>query len=313
MALETGTYISDLVSTNPVGTDTLDKADDHLRLIKSTLQATFPSITGAVTVTHTDLNKLGSTGNPQFATIELGAASDTTLSRSAAGVIAVEGVAVPLNSITNTHTAQQIELGHATDTTISRVSAGVIAVEGKNVALNGTTESLTTGTIELGAVSDTTLSRVSAGLIAVEGGNVPLENRANTFSALQTIASGGLAVSGGNALVTGSGGLGYGTGSGGTVTQITSRATGVTINKTNGAITMFTAAGSSAWSSFFVTNSTVSATDTIVLSLKSFTNTYLISPIGIGAGGFSILYSSVSGTASDAPVINFSVIKAVTA
>lgn len=32
------------------------------------------------------------TGNPQFATIELGAASDTTLSRSAAGVVAVEGV-----------------------------------------------------------------------------------------------------------------------------------------------------------------------------------------------------------------------------
>jgi hypothetical protein len=42
------------------------------------------------------------TGNPQFATIELGAASDTTVSRSAAGVIAVEGVPlysnVPVNS-----------------------------------------------------------------------------------------------------------------------------------------------------------------------------------------------------------------------
>ena len=56
MALETGTYISDLVSTNPVGTDTLDKADDHLRLLKSTIKATFPNITGAVTPTHTELN-----------------------------------------------------------------------------------------------------------------------------------------------------------------------------------------------------------------------------------------------------------------
>lgn len=35
-----------------------------------------------------------SAGNPQFATIELGNASDTTLSRSAAGVVAVEGVAL---------------------------------------------------------------------------------------------------------------------------------------------------------------------------------------------------------------------------
>ena len=61
MALETGTYISDLVSTNPVGTDTLDKADDHLRLIKSTVKATFPNITGAVTASHTELNALEST------------------------------------------------------------------------------------------------------------------------------------------------------------------------------------------------------------------------------------------------------------
>ena len=38
----------------------------------------------------------------------------------------------------------------------------------------------------------------------------------------------------GNFLVTGVGGLGYGTGSGGSVTQGTSRTTGVTLNKTNG-------------------------------------------------------------------------------
>lgn len=69
--------------------------------------------------------------------IELGHASDTTLSRSSAGVLAVEGVTIPLNAITSIHTAQQIELGHASDTTITRVSAGLIAVEGVNVLLNG--------------------------------------------------------------------------------------------------------------------------------------------------------------------------------
>lgn len=42
-------------------------------------------------------------------------------------------------------------------------------------------------TINVGTGSDTTITRVSAGLIAVEGGNVPLENRANTFTAAQTI------------------------------------------------------------------------------------------------------------------------------
>lgn len=57
MALETGTYISDLVATNPVGaTDTKATLDDHIRLVKSTVKATFPNISGAVTPTHTELN-----------------------------------------------------------------------------------------------------------------------------------------------------------------------------------------------------------------------------------------------------------------
>lgn len=56
MALETGTYISDLVSTNPAGSDALAFADDHLRLIKSTLKNTFPNITGAVTLNQGQLN-----------------------------------------------------------------------------------------------------------------------------------------------------------------------------------------------------------------------------------------------------------------
>lgn len=104
MALETGTYISDLVTTNPPNTDGVSQADDHLRLIKSTVKATFPNITGAVTLTHTDLNKLTSSGSPQFSTLELGNASDTTLSRSAAGVLAVEGGIVPLENRANTFT-----------------------------------------------------------------------------------------------------------------------------------------------------------------------------------------------------------------
>lgn len=56
MALETATYISGLVSTNPLSSDPKSQGDDHLRLIKSTLQATFPNITGAVTATHTELS-----------------------------------------------------------------------------------------------------------------------------------------------------------------------------------------------------------------------------------------------------------------
>ena len=56
MALESATYIDGLVTTNPTGADAKSTADDHLRLIKSTVKATFPNITGAVTPTHTELN-----------------------------------------------------------------------------------------------------------------------------------------------------------------------------------------------------------------------------------------------------------------
>ena len=56
MALESGTYIDSLNAANPVATDGLAQADDHLRLIKSTIKATFPNITGAMTATHTILN-----------------------------------------------------------------------------------------------------------------------------------------------------------------------------------------------------------------------------------------------------------------
>jgi len=66
-----------------------------------------------------------------------------------------------------------IELGNASDTTFSRVSAGVAAIEGNNIVVNTSSPTLgtitTTGNIELGNASDTTLSRSAAGTLAVEG------------------------------------------------------------------------------------------------------------------------------------------------
>jgi hypothetical protein len=106
-------------------------------------------------------------------------------------------------------------------------------------------------------------------------------------------------------------GLGYAAGAGGAITQITSRTTGVTLNKVAGAITLFTAAGSATATSFTVTNSAVAATDTIVLSVKSGTNKYLCFVTAVAAGSFEITFYTTGGTSSDAPVINFAVLKAV--
>jgi len=60
MALETGTYINSLVPANPASTDGLAQADDHIRLLKATIKATLPNVTGAITATHTQINSLAS-------------------------------------------------------------------------------------------------------------------------------------------------------------------------------------------------------------------------------------------------------------
>lgn len=56
MALESASYISDLVSANPAGSDTLAQADDHIRLIKGVLKTTFPNIDSAITSSPLKLN-----------------------------------------------------------------------------------------------------------------------------------------------------------------------------------------------------------------------------------------------------------------
>lgn len=56
MALETANYINGLVATNPTATDTVAQADDHIRLIKSVIKATFPNINGAINATPAELN-----------------------------------------------------------------------------------------------------------------------------------------------------------------------------------------------------------------------------------------------------------------
>jgi hypothetical protein len=58
MALETATYIDGLNASNPAASDAISSADDHMRLIKSTIKATFPNITGPVTKTQAQINDL---------------------------------------------------------------------------------------------------------------------------------------------------------------------------------------------------------------------------------------------------------------
>ncbi len=116
----------------------------------------------------------------------------------------------------------------------------------------------------------------------------------------------------GNFLVNGVGSLGYGTGAGGAVTQATSRTTGVTLSKACGAITLVSAAGSTSWQSFTVTNTKVAATDVVHVCQKSGTDLYEIHVTNVAAGSFKVSFKTTSGTTTEQPVFNFTVLKAVT-
>jgi hypothetical protein len=108
-------------------------------------------------------------------------------------------------------------------------------------------------------------------------------------------------------------GVGFVAGAGGAVTQASSRTTGVTLNKKCGAITLFSAAGTSAYTSFTVTNSLVTANDVIIVNQKSGTNIYETYISAVADGSFRITFSAASGTATDAPVFTFAVIEGVAA
>lgn len=79
------------------------------------------------------------------------------------GLLYVNNKSVSLNSTTDTHTAQQIELGHASDTTISRVSAGVIAVEGNTISTRLTnTATLDFGSVTAGSYVEQSITVTGA-------------------------------------------------------------------------------------------------------------------------------------------------------
>jgi hypothetical protein len=111
--------------------------------------------------------------------------------------------------------------------------------------------------------------------------------------------------------------VGYSTGTGGTVTQATDKSTGVTLNKRCGQITMNAAAlAAAAEVSFTLTNSTIAATDVVMVSIASgaTAGAYSIQCDATAAGSCRISVGNRNaGSLSEAIVLNFVVIKSVAA
>jgi len=118
MGLETGTYIDDLNSSNPVAGDPVSEGDDHIRLIKATIKATLPNLTGAVTSTQAELNLLdGVTAN----TTELNYVDITTLGTAQASKVVTADANVDITGIRNLTISGTMTVGSNTVTTLPPV------------------------------------------------------------------------------------------------------------------------------------------------------------------------------------------------
>lgn len=116
-------------------------------------------------------------------------------------------------------------------------------------------------------------------------------------------------------VTSGSAGIGYTTGAGGTVTQITSKSTGVSLDKITGEITMDTESLASDTSvSFTLTNSTIEASDHVIASHVSggTLGAYGVTASAASGSATVVIRNLTAGALSEAVVVKFTVIKSVT-
>lgn len=254
------------------------------------------------------------------------------------GSVSVDNVRIDGNTISALNTSGNLIL--APDG-VGDVRTGNISLKGNTIATLDIDGDLVLAPNGAGAVSIANAS--------ITGGSISGVSFTGTFTGITSItsttfytddAAAGLTLSGNDLLADGtdtnidvnvtpkgtgalqttnlraSGSLGYSTGAGGAVTQVTSRTTGVTLNKPSGQITLV--AGSIAGLSsqeFTLTNSYIAATDVVLVSFASGLTaaTYDVTVTQTGVGSCKIAVHNVnnSATPTDTPVINFVVIKGV--
>ena len=113
----------------------------------------------------------------------------------------------------------------------------------------------------------------------------------------------------GNVLVTGGGGLGYGT-----VTQVTSKSTSVTLNTPSGSIVMYSAAFASGASVLFtLNNNLIYNYDIVNITINNSSpsaNAYSVKVYYTGINGAYISLTNISaGSLSEAIVLTFNIFK----
>jgi len=127
MALESGTYISQLNSSNPTTSDDVAEGDDHLRLIKAVLKNQFSGLTGTTAISSSEA--------------ELNVLDGIAAGLTAAELSILDGVtatAAELNYLDIT------TLGTSADSKALTQASGAVTIAA-DVTISGTTPLLTIG------------------------------------------------------------------------------------------------------------------------------------------------------------------------
>ena len=192
-----------------------------------------------------------------------------------------------------------------TDPIVKAIS-GIVKSNGTTIsaAVSGTDYVIPSGTINIGTTA-VTINRAS-GALTLAGITLTTPN-IGAATGTSVVLTGAITSSGA--------GIGYVTGAGGTVTQSSSRTTGVTLNKLCGTITMFSSAvAAQGVSTFTLTNSFITATDYIDIEHISTTNggAWQFSVVA-ASGSVAITVRNVSTSSiTEATPFRFVIIKAST-
>ena len=102
MGLESASFVSGLNASNPIGaSDPKSQGDDHLRLIKSVLLATFPNANAAITSTVANLNGVTSASNLSSGTLPDGRFPATLPALNGSALTALNATQLTTGSIPN--------------------------------------------------------------------------------------------------------------------------------------------------------------------------------------------------------------------
>lgn len=207
--------------------------------------------------------------------------------------------AAPLASTNGSTLAANFAYGYTGSAYVAAAGFNVVATETFSGAVSGSR--LDISATPTGSTGALVAASFGAGVMVGD----TIDPGAGAISATKSILSKGATF-----------GIGYATGAGGTVTQITNKSTGVTLSKASGQITMVNSAlAAGTIVSFVLTNSAIAANDVLILNHISggTPGSYLLNA-RCGAGSATIdVRNNTAGSLGEAIVIQFALIKAVTA